>query len=136
VPSARYQVVDQHGRLADARDVWPIGSVLGQRLVVAEPVDQGGFLTRDVAPRRRLQLEGDSRGAGALALVDGALEVVDHARVVARRAHRDAVGADRPGQVLGPVEDQVGVGRRQGEILVRRGLALHGVDHDELVSTA
>ena len=66
-------VVEQHRGMPDAQDVRATGSVLGERLVVVEPVDERRLLAGDVAVRRRVQVESRASQASALALVDRAL---------------------------------------------------------------
>ena len=56
--------------------------------------------------------------------------------IVAGDADDDLVCPDDRRERLGAVEDQVGIGREERRVLVRRRLALHGVDDDDLVVTA
>jgi hypothetical protein len=129
-------VVDEDRVAVHLEDVGSLGPVLGQGLVVVQPVHEGRLFARDVAPRRRLKFELDPAQPATSSLVDRPVDVGDDAVVVACDAHHHPSRPDDRGEDLRTIEHQMGVRAQEQRVFVRGGFALHSVDDDALVVSA
>jgi hypothetical protein len=106
---ARLGVVDQHGTIADPRDVGALCAVLGKRLSIVQPVDEGRLLAREVSSGWRLDRRTHRTATPSNALGEGVAHVTGEAIIFPSDADDDLVCSNQRGENFGAVEDEMGI---------------------------